>query len=222
VTLKIIQQISKVKMTDENENTDEIEEAIPKKKKKVVIPWNTMALYGLPAAIIFLVFIVMYNVLVQEPPSRDEIKALLTKNENKVDSVSVKEEKDTKDAEPEGLEQGSDIPFIGPQHYYHSFTGALATDLRNNSGILTIEIAVSIYMGQLNADKFFEGFKDFEPALRSALLTVMRTRTKEEVEDTKGKKALNLEMLKAINNELEILGAKPEIKTVQFTQFLLI
>ena len=57
-----------------------------------------------------------------------------------------------KDTEDEKLPQGSDIPFIGPQHFYHSFTGALATDLKNDSGILTIEISVSIFMGKLNAD----------------------------------------------------------------------
>ena len=61
---------------------------------------------------------------------------------------------DPSDTKVEKLPQGSDIPFIGPQHYYHSFTGALATDLKNGSGILTIEIAVSIFMGKLNADVF--------------------------------------------------------------------
>ena len=119
-------------------------------------------------------------------------------------------------------DRGSDIPFIGPQHYYQSFTGALATDLKNGSGILTIEIAVSIFMGKLNADAYFESFKTFEPALRSSILALMRTKTKEQLNTIQGKEALKLEILETINNELVKLGAKPEIKTVQLTKLLLI
>ena len=70
------------------------------------------------------------------------------------------EEIDTAKNTEEEIQQGSDIPFIGPQHFYHSFTGALATDLKNGSGILTIEIAVSIFMGKLNAEAYFENFKN--------------------------------------------------------------
>ena len=77
-------------------------------------------------------------------------------------------------------------------HFYHSFTGALATDLKNGSGILTIEIAVSIFMGKLNAEAYFENFKAFEPALRSIILALMRTKTKEQLETNKGKETLKL------------------------------
>ena len=67
-----------------------------------------------------------------------------------------------------------------------------------------------------------ENFKRFEPALRSVLLGVMRTKTKDELESQEGKEKLKFEMLKAINEELKNLGAKPEIKTVQFTRILII
>ena len=50
----------------------------------------------------------------------------------------------------------------------------------------------------------------------------MRTKTKTQLETNQGKKALKQEILETINNELVNLGAKPEIKTVQFTQLLLI
>ena len=162
--------------------------------------------------------------MVKAPPSRQEIEALLTKKGNPLEQPINKEEKNSSQEAPEEekLEQGSDIPFIGPQHYYQSFTGALATDLKNDTGILTIELAVSIFMGKLNADKYFESFKKFEPALRSVLLGVMRSKTKVEVESKEGKVQLQLEMLKAINDELKNLGADPEIKTVQFTKILII
>ena len=67
-----------------------------------------------------------------------------------------------------------------------------------------------------------ENFKKFEPALRSVLLGVMRSKTKAEVESKEGKEQLKLEMLKAINKELKNLGADPEIKTVQFVKILII
>ena len=77
-------------------------------------------------------------------------------------------------------------------------------------------------MGKLNAEAYFENFKTFEPALRSEILALMRTKTKEQLDTNQGKEALRLEILKTINNELINLGAKPEIKTVQLTKLLLI
>ena len=191
----------------------------PKKRKKLIIPWKLLALYILPAVVVFIIFIIMHKSLVQPPLSREEIIALMNDKN--------KEEHSEGDSDPaktsnEEIQQGSDIPFIGPQHYYQSFTGALATDLKNGSGILTIEIAVSIFMGKLNADAYFESFKTFEPALRSSILALMRTKTKEQLDTNQGKEALKLEILETINNELVKLGAKPEIKTVQLTKLLLI
>ena len=77
-------------------------------------------------------------------------------------------------------------------------------------------------MGKLNAEAYFENFREFEPALRSTILALMRTKTKQQLETTQGKETLKLEILKTINGELVRLGAKPEIKTVQLTKLLLI
>ena len=165
----------------------------------------------------------MHNSLVKGPLSREEIAALLdTNQEEELSNSGSEETTDLVESEDEELPQGSNIPFIGPQHFYHSFTGALATDLKNNSGILTIEIAVSIFMGKLNAEAYFESFKTFEPALRSVILGLMRTKTKTELDTNEGKESLKREILETINNELVNLGAKPEIKTVQLTKLLLI
>ncbi len=212
-------------MDDELENTGTTtEEGLkPKKRKKLIIPWKLLALYVLPAIVVFIIFIVMHNSLVQPPLSREEIMALMNdKNKEEHSEDYSDKESDQANSTVEEIQQGSDIPFIGPQHYYQSFTGALATDLKNGSGILTIELAVSIFMGKLNADAYFESFKTFEPALRSVVLALMRTKTKEQLDTNQGKEALKLEILETINNELVKLGAKPEIKTVQLTKLLLI
>ena len=195
----------------------------PKKRKKLIIPWKSVALYILPAIIVFIIFIMMHNFLVQPPLSREEIVALINdKNEEETSKSNSDEKIDTTENTEEEIQQGSAIPFLGPQHFYHSFTGALATDLKNGSGILTIEIAVSIFMGKLNAEAYFENFRKFEPALRSSILALMRTKTKGQLETNQGKETLRLEILKTINGELVRLGAKPEIKTVQLTRLLLI
>ena len=212
-------------MVDELEKTETEadRDTKPKKRKKLIIPWKSLALYILPALIVFIIFIIMHNLLVQPPLSREEILALINdKNEEENSKRNSEKEIDTAETTEEELQQGSDIPFIGPQHFYHSFTGALATDLKNGSGILTIEIAVSIFMGKLNAEAYFENFREFEPALRSIILALMRTKTKEQLETNQGKETLKLEILKTINGELVRLGAKPEIKTVQLTKLLLI
>ncbi len=212
-------------MEDDLENTESKAEEgpKPKKRRKLTIPWKMVALYILPAVVVFIIFIVMHNSLVQPPLSREEIVALMNdKNKEEHSEGYSDEENDSAKTTSEEIQQGSDIPFIGPQHYYHSFTGALATDLKNNTGILTIELAVSIFMGKLNAEAYFESFKTFEPALRSEILALMRTKTKEQLDTNQGKEALRLEILKTINNELINLGAKPEIKTVQLTKLLLI
>ena len=213
-------------MEDELENTELVSDEAPKpkKKKKLTIPWKALAIYILPAFIVFIGFFVLHSSLVQPPLSREEIAAIIDRENKKEasDNTSDKDIMDPSDTKVEKLPQGSDIPFIGPQHYYHSFTGALATDLKNSSGILTIEIAVSIFMGKLNADAYFENFRTFEPALRSVILALMRTKTKTELDTIQGKEALKLEILETINNELVRLGADPEIKTVQLTKVLLI
>ena len=213
-------------MEDELENTELVSDEAPKskKKKKLIIPWKALAIYILPALIVFIGFFVLHSSLVQPPLSREEIAAIIDSENKKEasDNTSGKDVMDPSDTKVEKLPQGSDIPFIGPQHYYHSFTGALATDLKNNSGILTIEIAVSIFMGKLNAEAYFENFRTFEPALRSVILALMRTKTKTDLDTIQGKEALKLEILETINNELVKLGAEPEIKTVQLTKVLLI
>ena len=212
-------------MEDDLENTEtKTEEAPkPKKRRKLIIPWKLLALYILPAAVVFIIFIVMHNSLVQPPLSREEIMGLINeKNEEELSESDSDKATDPAKTTNEEIQQGSDIPFIGPQHYYHSFTGALATDLKNDSGILTIELAVSIFMGKLNAEAYFESFKTFEPALRSVILALMRTKTKAQLDTNQGKEALKLEILETINNELVKLGAKPEIKSVQLTKLLLI
>ena len=212
-------------MEDDLENTETAsdENLKPKKKKKLIIPWKTLALYILPALIVFIIFFLMHSSLVEPPLSREEISALID-NENKEKNLKGNPDEATDSVEntDEKLPQGSNIPLIGPQHYYYSFTGALATDLKNGSGILTIEIAVSIFMGKLNAEAYFESFRTFEPALRSVILAVMRTKTKTQLDTNQGREALKLEILEAINNELVKLGAEPEIKTVQLTKVLLI
>ena len=197
------------------------EEPKPKRKKKLLIPWKALALYLLPALVVFIIFFVMHKSFVQAPLSREEIAALLVNNQEEELSDNKSEEKPVEE-KSEKLPQNSNIPFLGPQHFYHPFTGALATDLKSESGILTIEIAVSIFMGKLNAEAYFENFKTFEPALRSVILALMRTKTKTQLETNEGKEALKLEILETINNELVKLGAKPEIKTVQLTKLLLI
>ena len=197
------------------------EEPKPKRKKKLLIPWKGLALYLLPALVVFMIFFVMHQSFVQAPLSREEIAALLVNSQEEELSDNKSEEKHVEDKN-EKLPQNSNIPFLGPQHFYHPFTGALATDLKSESGILTIEIAVSIFMGKLNAEAYFESFKTFEPALRSVILALMRTKTKTQLETNEGKEALKLEILETINNELVKLGAKPEIKTVQLTKLLLI
>jgi flagellar basal body-associated protein FliL len=207
----------------ENTETEKEEVPKPKKRKKLIIPWNLLALYILPAVVVFIIFILMHRSLVQPPLSREEVMALINnKNEEELSEGNSDKEIEPAKTTEEEIQQGSNIPFIGPQHYYHSFTGALATDLKNDSGILTIELAVSIFMGKLNAEAYFESFKAFEPALRSVILALMRTKTKAQLDTNQGKEALKREILETINKELVKLGAKPEIKTVQLTKLLLI
>ena len=214
-------------MENDLENSEPSMDEAPKseKRKKLNVPWRSLALYFLPALVVFIIFFLMHKNIVEPPLTREEISALIDKKNEEDKSTQIVTDEETGLADTkveEKLPQGSDIPLIGPQHYYHSFTGALATDLKNNSGILTIEIAVSIYMGKLNAEAYFENFKNFEPALRSVILALMRTKTKNQLDTTEGKDALKLEILETINNELVNLGSKPEVKSVQFTKLLLI
>ena len=59
----------------------------PKKRKKPIIPWKSLALYILPAFIVFMIFIMMHSFLVQPPLSREDIDALIN-NKNEEDKSS--------------------------------------------------------------------------------------------------------------------------------------
>ena len=120
---------------------------------------KSTAPYFVPALLVFVTFIIMHNYLLSLPFTREEIETLIASNNEESSEIKQDKDENIDKTGGEDLPQGSDIPFIGPQHYYHSFTGALATDLKNNSGILTIEIAVSIFMGKLSAEAYFEALK---------------------------------------------------------------
>ena len=66
-------------MEDDLENTETVPEEGPKskKRKKLIIPWKLLALYVLPAVVVFIIFILMHNSIVQPPLSREEIMALM-------------------------------------------------------------------------------------------------------------------------------------------------
>ena len=73
------------------------EEPKPKRKKKLIIPWKALALYVLPALVVFIIFFVMHKSFVQAPLSREEIAALLVNNQEEELSDNKSEEKQVED-----------------------------------------------------------------------------------------------------------------------------
>ena len=73
-------------MEDELENTELVSDEAPKpkKKKKLVMPWKALAIYILPALIVFIGFFVLHSSLVQPPLSREEIAAIIDRENKKV------------------------------------------------------------------------------------------------------------------------------------------
>ena len=65
----------------------------PKKRKKLIIPWKLLALYVLPAVVVFIIFILMHGSLVQPPLSREEIMALMNDKNEKEQSEGFSDEK---------------------------------------------------------------------------------------------------------------------------------
>ena len=118
---------------------------------------KSLAIYILPAAVVFIIFILMHNSLVQPPLSREEIVALINdKNEKEEHSEGQSDKEIAPDEKAEKqIQQSSDIPFIGPRHYYHSFTGALATDLKNDSGISNNRISRFNIYGKIECRSIF-------------------------------------------------------------------
>ena len=80
-----------------NTETKSDEEPKPKRKKKLILPWKGLALYILPALIVFIIFIVMHKSFVQAPLSREEIEALLDNNHQEEISDNKSAEKQVED-----------------------------------------------------------------------------------------------------------------------------
>ena len=74
-------------MEDELENKEPVSDEAPKpkKKKKLMIPWKALAIYILPAFIVFIGFFVLHSTLVQPPLSREEIAEIIDSENKKED-----------------------------------------------------------------------------------------------------------------------------------------
>ena len=224
-------------MSAENtEKNKKAEKNTPPTKKKISIKLDyfQIALYGGPAILSFLTFILVKNFLFA-PPTEQEIRDL-TKIKDiapfahlsvdpplKMAEVIAKknaEEKKLSEAETEVLADGT-IAFLSPRYKYYEFSGPLATNLVNSRKILTINISVAVYETPMKAEDFYETFEFFVPVLRSIVIKGIGDFTLEMAEDEPTIFQFRKYLLEAFNKKLRDLGAQPILKKVVFSSFVI-
>ena len=224
-------------MSDENTEKDKKVEKNtqpPKKKISIKLDYFQIALYGGPAILFFLTFILVKNFLFA-PPTEQEIRDLTKiKYKDPFAHLSVDpplkmaeviakknaEEKKLSEAETEVLADGT-IAFLSPRYKYYEFSGPLATNLINSRKILTINISVAVYETPMKAEDFYETFEFFVPVLRSIVIKGIGDFTLEMAEDEPTIFQFRKYLLEAFNKKLRDLGAQPILKKVVFSSFVI-
>ena len=107
---------------------------------------------------------------------------------------------------------------------YYPFTAAFASNLADENGILTIEIAISLYDFEAATEVMIATFE--KPAImatiRSAILFALSSKNRESVEGRVAQAALEEELLNVLNETLKSLSLAPDVKDLHIIRFIII
>jgi flagellar basal body-associated protein FliL len=105
--------------------------------------------------------------------------------------------------------------FLEPKLSYFQFVLSFSSNFKGDNNIMNMELALSTFEGE----NYHARLTHHEPALRRVVLDTMSETEEDLVRTKKGKEALALTLLLAINNKLESLQEEPAIEEVHFSSF---
>ncbi len=179
-------------------------------------------IYFLPGLVIFLGFVIGHLLFVKEQPTREQLHELIA---TKIPNYG-------KELVEEPIEEVSDDIMVDEttgtilfkSWKYYPFSAAFASNLSDNTGILTVEIAISLYDFEAATEVLVTTYE--KPAimatLRSAILFALSSKTKLSVEGRSAQAALEEELLQVVNKTLENLQLAPDVRGLYITRFIIV
>ena len=179
-------------------------------------------IYLLPGLLISMAFLIGHFLFVKQQPSREQLHELIATKIPNYGKEIVEERIDETSDEIMVDETTGAILFKSWKYY--PFNAAFASNLTDNAGILTVEIAISLYDFEAATEVLITTYE--KPAimatLRSAILFALSSKTKSSVEGRSAQAALEEELLQVVNKTLENLKLAPDVRGLYITRFIIV
>ena len=167
-------------------------------------------------------FFTGHFLFVKEQPSREQLHALIAVKIPNYGKEFV--EKPIDEASDEVMVDETTGTILFKSWKYYPFSAAFASNLTDNTGILTIEIAISLYDFEAATEVIITTYE--KPAvmatIRSAILFALSSKTRSSVEGRSAQAALEEELLQVVNITLENLQLAPDVRGLYITRFIIV
>tara|TARA_B100000073_G_scaffold294336_1_gene258264 strand:+ start:1740 stop:2303 length:564 start_codon:yes stop_codon:yes gene_type:complete len=187
----------------------------------MAITKKSILLFCLPAIIVSVIFVLGHTFLVKSQPTRDQLHEMIAISIPGYGEAPL-EELPEEPSEDTMVDEAGTILF--KNWNYYPFTAAFASNLADESGILTIEIAVSLYDFEAATEVMIATYE--KPAImatiRSAILFALSSKDRQSVEGRVAQAALEEELLNVVNETLKDLKLEPDIKDLHIIRFIIV
>ncbi len=182
---------------------------------------KSILLFSLPAIFVSVIFVLGHTFLVKSQPTRDQLHEMIATSipgygEEPLEELPEETSEDTM------VDEAGTILF--KSWNYYPFTAAFASNLADKSGILTIEIAVSLYDFEAATEVMIATYE--KPAImatiRSAILFALSSKDRQSVEGRVAQAALEEELLNVVNETLKDLKLEPDVKDLHIIRFIIV
>ncbi len=183
---------------------------------------KTLLLYLLPATAVSVGFIICHLFFIESQPTREELHELIATAIPEYGKEQIEEP--TEEDQVDSMVDETTGAILFKSWNYYPFTAAFASNLADDQGILTIEIAISLYDFEAATEVMIATYE--KPAImatvRSAILFALSSKTRQSVEGRIAQAALEEELLQVVNKTLEGLQIEPNVQDLHIIRFIII
>ena len=167
--------------------------------------------FMLPAIIVSLVtlvlglFVIGYTSLTEPDPIPDDIHSLMAKAKQDAKDRAAADDANTGDTgdNSDNADVLPDGTFDFAKFRYFTFPLPFVTNLTNESGTLTTEIAVATYATTFKGERTIDQLETFKPKLRSKINLILSEQGVATIDSPAKRKALEAELLAAVREVIE-------------------
>jgi len=178
----------------------------------------SFALYGLPALLILLAFMIGHATI---EPEQDRLKDP-AKVVKEAAAAEIEEKQSDSDQSDEATDEDNPALALGePGFQYYSYPSTIIGNVPNSTKLFSFEIAVSIYDTPLAANVMITTLEEREPQLRPLILENAVDLDESVLLSKSGRADLEEDIKQTINTYLARWGYDPFIHAVEITSFII-